>query len=551
MYVGVDVKARFGIGKVRYLLDMRSRGKFACCFITLHPLHPTHFFNTSNDTPPHLLFKYVMAQARHRMPSPQNPNDEIIRDIWNGLSPYAARLRNLIMPTPVLDSAPIHAPASAIPQTAESPPQYTVPHLGSRRAACTHLTMERLYGAFECSLCHHSSDFGWVYSCVQDDEPPMASSSHSSMIESRVGKENPRIKSSRTKPSNRLRLSKPGPRPEDTGFRMPTAQLSPWIDKAIKEGHYTAEQIEIMQAQKKAVFETAKAAIERFEESQTNQNTNAPPYEPSTSQSVDANPHLPFPIINEVQDPIIETNAQPKLRMFPHCDFRACQLCRPTFRDRTWQCFGHTFEMETPVDVLSLQDENRPLSSVSVMRTIGLRKRSVRRRPRLGTHDSKHIYTFTQAGEMILQDNPHRRSTPSIPSYYQRSVDAADSTDIADAKAEEPESKGFRESMKRAFKGMMPTRRDSGRSTLPKRKGRDGSESTSTDVDAATFDMGLWQELNDELLREASSVPLPTKNSTGSDRLNEEAGLIEEDIAGVAVTEEAAETGTNDVIMSV
>ena len=105
--------------------------------------------------------------------------------------------------------------------------------------------------------------------------------------------------------------------------------------------------------------------------------------------------------------------------------------------------------------------------------------------------------------------------------------------------------------MKRAFKSML-MRRPSSRSNLRKRKGRDSTESTSTEVDAAAFDMGLWTELNDELLREASSVPLPVKDSIDTDGSNEEAGLIEEgDIGGAAVTEEAAETGTSDIIMSV
>ncbi|KAK4690767.1 hypothetical protein P7C71_g6101, partial [Lecanoromycetidae sp. Uapishka_2] len=437
------------------------------------------------------------------------------------------------MQTPTLELPPVLATAYSV--SGESTPQYAVPHLATRRAACTHLTMERLYGDYECSICHRASDFGWVYSCVQDDEQSTIAATHRS--EGRSSSSGEGFGTGRY------------PRRGDREFQMPTAQLSPWIQKAIKEGHYSPEQIEIMRAQKQKVVDTAKAAVERFEESQTSDSTDFSKRIPTTSPSVDANPHLPFPVINEVED--AATDTQPELRMFPHCEFRACQLCRPTFRDRTWQCFGHIFELEVSVEVSRLEAENRPLGRVSVIRTIGLRKPPPKRRPLLRTHDSRSLY----------QNSTHRRFSSSVPSYYQRSVDVADSTDIADAQVEEPESRGFRESVKRAFKSMILTRNDSNK--LRKRKNRESSESTSAEVDAETFDMGLWQELNDELLREASSVPLPVKDSIDADGLNEEAGLIqggsmEDDelleglkIAGVAVTEEAAETGTSDIIMSV
>jgi len=509
-----------------------------------------------------------MAQARHRTPSPQTPDDELIYDIWNGVKPYAVRLRNLIMQTATPGLPPVLAPAT--PQAAEPTPQYAVPQLATRRAACTHLTMERLYGNFECSVCHRSSDFGWVYSCVQDDEPHSITAIHAIKDVSNVAHGRVAVEPNQTKFSNILGLVNEDPRPETKDFRMPTAQLSPWIEKAIKERHYTPEQVKIIRAQKQMVFETAKTAIERFEESQMSIITTSPRPAATTSQSVDANPHLPFAVINEVQETSSEVSAtadgvhrppiptaQPKLKMFPYCEFRACQLCRPTYRDRTWQCFDHIFELEVPIDISNLRAEDRPLANVSITRTIGLRKPPVKRRPRLPTHDSRSIYTLDEAGQVGFNKNSYRRSSPNIPSYYQRSVDAAGSTDISDAKLEELESKGFRDSMKRAFKSML-MHRPSSRSNLRKRKGRDSSESTSTEVDAAAFDMGLWTELNDELLREASSVPLPVKDSIDTDGSNEEAGLIEEDglieegdIGGTAVTEEAAETGTSDIIMSI
>lgn len=39
-----------------------------------------------------------------------------------------------------------------------------------RHVACTHIRMERLYGPYLCSWCHHPSPLGWVYSCTNNDE---------------------------------------------------------------------------------------------------------------------------------------------------------------------------------------------------------------------------------------------------------------------------------------------------------------------------------------------------------------------------------------------
>ena len=122
-----------------------------------------------------------------------------------------------------------------------------------------------------------------------------------------------------------------------------------------------------------------------------------------------------------------------------------------------------------------------------------------------------------------------------------------DTTDISDAKTE-PESRGFRDSVKRAFRGMLSSsKRDSTSSrsnSRPPRKAR----FTEEEDDGVEFDMDLWRHLNDELLHQASVVPLPGHD--GMDGLSHEEGVIEvED--GVAVTEEAVDLGTADIIMSV
>lgn len=502
--------------------------------LSFHVSAPQHTSNSNTVTSSH---------ARQESTSPQHTEYDFILDFLNGLKPFAIRLQEIIMPNPLTLPPP---PSQSVAPTPDAPPTAKVPSFATRRAACTHLTMERLYGDFTCNICSRFSNFGWVYCCTQDDVPesqitPDFISETSSPSHQHVNGGDEKING-----INDLSMPPPAvnedPRLEGEGAQMPTAQLSPWIEKAISDGHYTPEQVVKLRAQKQHVVDTARAAIDHFEQSQTN-NTNFPPQIPTTLQSVDANPHLPFPVINEVQEPSTTSSPttkvalalQPKIRMFPFCKFCACQLCRPTHRDRAWQCFEEIFEKEYEIPFIHYEDSNRPLASASILSKIGLRPPRLPKRPLLRSLDSRALYSRNEAGQILFNNNNG--------SYRKSANPTSASTDIADMKVE-LESKGFRESMKRALKSMLMTRRPSSRS-VRKRKARDGSD--TTDEDAVEFDMGLWKELNDELLKEASGVPLPEKDSV--EGLSKE--VAEMRVGGVAVTEEAVDLGTVDVIMSV
>ena len=506
------------------------------------PQHP--HFSTSKPFKSNLT---GINDKQHGSTSPQDTEYDFTVDFVNGLKPFAIRLQGTIMPT---SSTPSTAPPLPSPGTAPLPdgtPRTKVPSFATRRAACTHLTVERLYGDFTCNVCSRFPVFGWVYCCTQDEVPesqltPDPTSEIPSPLHQHVnGSEH------EANGVNDLSMQSPAVN-EDLGFGgedllVPTVQLSPWIEKAIKDGHYTPEQVVKLRAQKQHAVDTARAAIDQFEQSQTN-NTNLPPHTPTTLQSVDANPHLPFPTVNEVQEPsgtrlptakeALAWQAKPKL--FPFCKFCACQLCRPTHRDRAWQRFDDIFESEHEIPFIHYEDRNRPLAGRCIMSTIGLRPPPVPQRPLLRSNDSRALYSCNEAGQLFFNNNN---------GSYRKSADSTGSSaDIADMNFE-AESKGFRVSMRRALKNMLMTRRSSSRSDR-KRRAREGTD--TTEEDAVEFDMGLWKELNDELLKEASGVPLPEKDSIE--------GLSKEVVGmggagGVAVTEEAADLGTADVIMSV
>ncbi|CAF9943357.1 MAG: hypothetical protein ALECFALPRED_011135 [Alectoria fallacina] len=457
------------------------------------------------------------------------------------------------MPNPFTLPPP---PPPSLPESVAPMPDITprakVPSFATRRAACTHLTMERLYGDFTCNVCSRFSYFGWVYCCTQDDVPQSQATRDS--ISEISSPPHEHVNGGEKKangvddPCMTLPAVNEDPRLGEEDVRMPTAELSPCIENAIKDGHYTPEQVDKLRAQKQHVVDTARAAIDHFDQSQTNNNI-SPPQASTTLQSVDANPHLPFPVINEVQEPSVTgsttTNValvqQSKIRMFPFCKFCACQLCRPTHRDRAWQRFEVVFEEDHEIPFIHYEDSNRPMASASLLSKIGLRPPRLSTRPVLRSLDSRALYSRNEAGQIFFSNNNNRS--------YRKSADpTSSSTDIADMKIE-LESKGFRESMKRAFKSMLMTRRPSSRSIL-KRKAREGTDTTNEDT--VEFDMGLWKELNDELLKEASDVPLPGKDSI--ERLSKEVAEMGVGgvggVEGVAVTEEAADLGRADVIMS-
>ena len=311
--------------------------------------------------------------------------------------------------------------------------------------------------------------------------------------------------------------------------------LSPWLQKAIKDGQYTPNQIAILRAQKQKVIDSIAAAEEEHRQTLGGNCNSNRAQQPATSPSVDANPHLPFPVITEVEEIPTSIGFQAKLKVFPHCNYRSCHACRPTFRDRAWQILEPIFANDFLTSVKCSGETRRRVSDADIVRNIGLHEPRPRRPP-LRTFDSVNLYSTNPTDNLVHADNAYNRSSYAL----------TDAMDISDSSTE-PESRGFRDSMKRAFRGMLSSRkRDSTisrQSTRSRRKARfSGDEDVGVD-----FDMGLWRQLNNELLRNASGVPLPGHD--GMDGLSDEEGEIEvED--GVAVTEEGVDLGTADIIMS-
>ena len=405
-----------------------------------------------------------------------------------------------------------------------TPPKVTPAQ--QRRMACTHLTMKRLYGDYKCMLCRRVPEIGWVYVCTQDEEEAIMNEQGRDDWNGDVAN------------SDGYRLGQAnadGPTEQEPP--RSATPLSPWIEKAIAEGHYTPEEETILRLQKQNVNNKIAESIRNFNDAEAASSTNRSP-------SLDTNSYLPFPVINQVadspNDEILPTNLKPAARIFPYCEYRACQACRPTFRDRAWQRFEDIFEDRTEPSI-DFETDNRPLSSPAIVASLGLYepKRARRHRPLLHTFDSMGIHRARSG----------KRNLEAATMDDQASVDVIDQSDKADGK-------GIKHSIKRAFRDMLTSRRDSigsnrssfsstrPRNTIRKARVREGALSD----DSPEYDLGLWQNVNENILEEASHTRLPGRD--GHDGLDKQAGEVEvED--GVAVTEEGVDTGTADIIMSV
>lgn len=374
---------------------------------------------------------------------------------------------------------------------------------------------------------------GWVYSCIQDkgslsikeETPNQTLNLYIEDLINQIPTPEPNANQERTAEEMAAEL---------LGPYITLVRLSPWIEKAILEGHYTPTQVAKMRAQRGRAL-GAIAAADNHVKAHPEHSADHPSTPIMSSESVTLALNQGVPTTKETSDSaLLDSVFKPsqKPRMFPHCHFRACQSCRPTFRDRAWIRFEEIFTQNAPFPLIDFATDPRPLASKNTIRRLGLR---VYESPIPSHHIPQHI--LQQHGLRLL--NPLQLSGGSLPCRLPPGLFTTE--DLTDQKTEIG-SKGFRESMRRAFRGMLDRRRDSFPSRSNRKRGtRDGRNESE-------FDMDLFQQLNDELLQEASGVPLPGHD--GMDGLADEQGEVEVE-EGVAVTEEGIDLGTADIIMSV
>lgn len=233
----------------------------------------------------------------------------------------------------------------------------------TRRMACTHLTMGRYYGELRCPICRRDPDFGYTYLCTQDESECVPNECLPDKIEhTEVAVLEDGLQAIRNR----------------TGAYT---RLSPWIEKAIAKGEYTSEQIAILTAQKQKVNATIAEALSESKELGSGYT------KPAVRSSVDAISYQPFDDASTASSPNPKDMAE--ARVFPYCEFRACQTCRPTFRDRAWQKFEDIFT-SPDTSAIDFANDNRPLSNPYII--AGIDSREPIARPQLRTFNSFSLY---------------------------------------------------------------------------------------------------------------------------------------------------------------
>ncbi|KAI9837338.1 MAG: hypothetical protein M1819_000412 [Sarea resinae] len=388
--------------------------------------------------------------------------------------------------------------------------------------------MTRVFGFHKCSVCHRYPDTGWVYSCTQDQEVIHGEANNQHLINGKLLNDPDGILStfkSKTNATERVELEELG--------------LSGWIIKDIEKGLYSSQQVETMKAQKARVRDCIRAFGVRPPSPESNENT--PQYNDAihstTLPSIDGS--ITRPPLNRRRESARLADFHPsEARLLPVCRWRCCFTCRPTSRERAFFSFEEVLDGTVEPAPDNNIFDRLPVHDFRLLRTIGLPKASA-------TQKSYSIDLKSSDEETGV----FRTTNPAM----------GDNEELEGGGEEDDESKGFRTSMKKAFKGMLDSTRK-----------HTSSSGTATSIDSDLghrlaayddeemdeFDLGLWRKMNQAVLEDAAGTKLPGGDLETVDD-EEECGFEEfgdgelEVDGGVAVTEEAVGTGVADVIMQV
>ena len=458
---------------------------------------------------------------------PHSYYGDILRVAWKIMSDLASTLKNLILPVdPIV--------ATKMPSTQP------------RRAACTHLTMSRVYGPHKCTHCNRPSRLGWVYSCTQDDR------GHASEAEEGL-----------ITLTGNLTIDhqmKPGDRNYDNMFDPHVVKLSSWMEEAILEGHYTLEQVTVLRAQRQKVKNCIAAAGNdsvqgrKVKLSQLNpvQTTHVTSSLNQPSLSVDEQPA--GSTLNERQSFLKDSNSSNSTqlqKLIPDCSYKTCQICRPVSRDRAWGCFDHIFQAIVRPSSLAFRDVNRPISNATLVRGLGLRVPKPR----------SEMFGF-DPGDSVANGDSHNEIT-SLENYLTE-ADSSREYILKKKGLQQAGPFGFRARARRSMRSILISPRpNSTHSRDSKDLKSSGPEKTIRDNALVTFvedlscdqrnssecDLGScatrrsWRRKNGMAVRTNSKSAFKDQKKENGDDLHVP--------NGVAVTEEAVDLGTADIIMQV
>lgn len=219
----------------------------------------------------------------------------------------------------------------------------------SRHSICTHSFMTRVFDSSKqqvCDSCGRPSRLGWVYLCTEDHDSFLPDHEAAEFFST----------------SNPSVLKRVDPHVE-------TSQLSTWINKAIEDGHYTPEQVEILKTQRANVQKKISSIA-------------AAPAEPEGDNPLTRlferlkDTHVaPSSADNDGTEPVEPPNKETLHVSIPACRYRCCSACRPTMtRDRSWVSLNRVCDDDSYTrDAPEWELQNRRISNLHSVRNLGLR----------------------------------------------------------------------------------------------------------------------------------------------------------------------------------
>ena len=316
-----------------------------------------------------------------------------------------------------------------------------------RRAICTHLRIERVYGDLKCPFCLHYPDTGWLYQCMQDHDHPPPSDD---LLDEMKGRVTTEFSSFDVLSSLEQTSSSPLLSPHE---RQLLVTQSNNFHKL-----YTPSQLLILAQQKANVALTIADTCRSLAEESPGSS-----YKPLGIFAL--GPPSPFTF----------------------CNWRCCHHCRPTSIERSWISLATA--IATDFTHSSLNDTNdRPISDARFVRNLGMRQPPIRNDDRqywdsdISSEDLARGVKSSDGGfrasiqkafrGMLLRNSKHLRG---------RKRDPTTSTDG------------------KSMIGERGSVNDNGTEWVI----RDG------DGPEYDFDIELWTELNEEILQVASALKLP------------------------------------------
>ncbi|KAI4665524.1 uncharacterized protein J4E78_002986 [Alternaria triticimaculans] len=211
---------------------------------------------------------------------------------------------------------------------------------------CTHLDMDRVFGQEQhCGVCGRSPSIGFLYECRQDCEPRL--------LRTLLARDQDSIEP--VKSALRQELEKIG--------------LGESIIITAESGHYTDKQLNKLKGLK---LELQQVILD------TQQATQASDVVSRLTAAMAKAPYSTDGAFNSMPD----MNAKPM-----GCNVRACHTCRPYYRERMYIPFQAVLNAEFPP--MTREDmEELPTKSAHIMRTIGTRAQPLPSSTTLGTSPS-------------------------------------------------------------------------------------------------------------------------------------------------------------------